>query len=375
MIRTLFSFVLLISLLFLNCGFSNNTVVLFQDPLDGTEVKGWIVKPDTFIDHPKYGRVYQLKSDSIRLTKPGPWVGDESWTNYRLEVEILPSKERGFIGVNYYMQDEPDFGCNFHFATSDDTLNLQSMSMWGNNKGSWKLWPVSQKTMVVPPDTWIHFTVENGKNFTNIFYQDSCIYTIYDLPYYKGGIRFFSTYYGSALFRNLKITKLPENSIHPILNDIWQESRTKKLIRNWQITEMKPQNYANNTLPDQSKLIQEPWQKAETDNRVILILSAIYPNYSQNTILAKTNILSDKKTTQIAYVTYTDRFSLYCNGELIFKGPDRNWFNSDRSKYGDSRLIPDQFKIQLPLKEGENTIIVRSEVMEDFGWGFWMRLE
>ena len=355
-----------------SCG--RNVPIIFEDPLDGRALDGWIVAPESFVEHKKYGTVYQLKCDSIILDTIAPWVGDESWKNYRIEFEVLIAEERGFIGLDYHMQNKKHYGCNFHFAAWPDTIHLQSMAMWGNKKGSWKLWPVSQEKMPLPKNEWIKFRIDTGKDITNIFYNDKCIYTIYDIPFSSGGIRFGASYYASAYFRNLRITQLNANDIKPELEDIWKEVSQLNIINNWQITELKSETYAKSGISNLD-ITKEKWTDVSTDRRGILNLSSIYPNYHNNTILARTNINSDEKRTTKCFVTYTDRFNLYCNGKEIFKGPDRNWFNPEREKYGNSRLIPDQFEIEISLNKGENEIIVRSEAMEEFGWGFWMRTE
>ncbi len=68
-------------------------------------------------------------------------------------------------------------------------------------------------------------------------------------------------------------------------------------------------------------------------------------------------------------------FTLYCNGQEVFKGPDRHWFSPDRAKYGNSRLIQGHSEIRLPLKTGQNKLVVRTEALEQFGWGFRMSLD
>jgi hypothetical protein len=104
-------------------------------------------------------------------------------------------------------------------------------------------------------------------------------------------------------------------------------------------------------------------------------LSAAFPdNNIKNAVFAETIIRAEAAGVRKAYVTYTDRFQLWCNGQPIFEGRPRGWFDPDREKLGNARLVPDQFEIELPLKAGENTIRVRSEVTEPFGWGFWIRV-
>jgi hypothetical protein len=195
------------------------------------------------------------------------------------------------------------------------------------------------------------------------------------MPFTCGGFRFWASYKGSAYFRNLVITQLDAGDIKPQLDDPWQTALKLDVIRNWQVTELKPDTYAHSGLDETLNLGDETYRAVKTDARGVLNLSEIYPDYSKHAILAKTTISSDTVKTIKAFVTYTDRFTLYCNNQQVFRGPDRNWYNDNRQQYGNSRLIPDQFEVDLPLLKGNNTIIVRSEVMEEFGWGFWMRTE
>ena len=85
---------------------SQKNQILFKDPLDGTVIEDWIVAPDSFIVHPNYGRIYNLKCNNVRLNKDAPWVGNESWENYRIEIEILIAEKKGFIGLDYHMQNQ-----------------------------------------------------------------------------------------------------------------------------------------------------------------------------------------------------------------------------------------------------------------------------
>lgn len=72
--------------------------LLFMDPLDGTKQGGRRVRPESFVEHPEHGTVYLLE-----VTKPDslvaqPWVGDSTWTSYRIEAELFFLEGgRGFI--------------------------------------------------------------------------------------------------------------------------------------------------------------------------------------------------------------------------------------------------------------------------------------
>lgn len=74
-------------------------------------------------------------------------------------------------------------------------------------------------------------------------------------------------------------------------------------------------------------------------------------------------------------------FSLCINpqkGKVLFQDPLNGEFVAgwnDPEANHDCRLKPDHFEIELPLQAGENEILLRSQVTENWGWGFWMRIE
>ena len=104
-------------------------------------------------------------------------------------------------------------------------------------------------------------------------------------------------------------------------------------------------------------------------------LTRLYaPRNESGTAFARTTLHAAAAGPRTLRLTYTDALTLWCNGERVFVGPQRQWFHPDRAKYGDSRLIPDQFEVTVPLRAGANELAVRTEITERFGWGFWMRV-
>jgi hypothetical protein len=94
-------------------------------------------------------------------------------------------------------------------------------------------------------------------------------------------------------------------------------------------------------------------------------------------VLAKAAIRSPGDGARVTRLTYTDQLTMWLNGREVFRGERRGWFDPGRSAEGwFGRLKPDQFRAELPLRKGENEVVVRLEVNEPlFGSGFWMRVE
>jgi hypothetical protein len=369
---------LCVLLLSISCIQYQKGKVLFQDALNGKVQPGWRVAPDNFVVHPVYGKVYQLESEKF-LENP-PWVGDKTWRNYRAEIEILPTGGH-WVGLDCHVQNDGSSGFNIQFFTFDTThqIALEALSFEGGNKegaAAWKLWPVSQKFPVIEKDTWIKFRIDVGETIVNAYINDDTepVFTVYDMPYSKGGVRFFSYHTGKAYLRNFRVTALSKKDVQPILKDVWHKVRDQNIIREWEITSPQPSEFGLDSLPAELNIPDMKWIKAKTDKRGVLNVGALFPKQNrQGTVFARKTVLSESDKIQKAWVTYTDRCTIWCNGKQVFKGPKRGW--NDPEANHDCRLKPDQFEIELPIKQGENTVYLRSEVTENWGWGFWMRLE
>lgn len=355
--------------------------VLFQDALDGKEQSGWRVAPENFVKHPQYGTVYYEKESN--LSTPQPWVGDQTWQNYRVEVEILPAGGElngpGHVGIDFHVQNDGSSCCNIHFDSSvGEKKYIEAAYVSGKSFG-WKLLRWSRRKSNVLKGAWIKLRLDIGDSFVNVYVNDDItpVETFHNLPLYSGGIRLFAGHWGGACyFRNLCVTSLSNEQIKPILESPWENFSKLNVIRKWKVTLPQPPEFGRDGIPEEIHSAKIKWLDVETDSRGVLNLTALFPeNNTKNAIFAKTIIKSNEKSVRKCWVTYTDRFTMWCNGVEVFKGPPRGWNDPDRAKYGWCRLIPDQFEVKLSLKPGENVILIRSEVTEIWGWGFWMRTE
>jgi hypothetical protein len=301
------------------------------------------------------GQIYQIQCKTAECETPEHF-GDETWREYRIELEVRP--EAAFAGVDFHVENDGWRAANVHFYES--TAEIQMGNVLGSVT-SWKIWPSFLAARPLPKNEWSKMRIDVGEDCANIYVhgEEKPVATYRALTPASGGIR-LRAFMGSASFRNLRVTALEPGSVKPELADPWAALNHPKTVRRWQIS-------------DESR---KTWKDAEADSRGVLDLAAAFPRANtKHTAFARATISAPSATKQKAYVTYTDRFTLWSNGELVFQGKPRGWEDPDREKLGNSRLIPDQFEIELPLRQGENEILVRSEVTEPFGWGFWMRLE
>ena len=348
---------------------------LFQDPLSGKRIKGWIISPDNFIEHPQYGTVYFL--DWQKKKSEFPLVGDKTWRNYRVELEVFPVSRNGYLGVNFHVQPDSS-ACNFHFPIQESGRNeaFQSMCIWGKSC-AWKLYPESQGYALLPSGEWLSLCIDVTETFSNLYVQNSSkpILTLFDLPFNCGGIQFWS-FLGSSYFRNLRVTELLPATARLAFDNPWKIYNKLGVIRKWRVTMPQKSDFGLTGIPEILFSTEMKWLDVEGDRRGVINLSSLFPgNNTKASVFAKTIIMSDKKEKRTCRLTYTDRFTIWCNDKLIFEGPPRGWDDPGRETHFGGRLIPDEFEVKIALNSGENIILIRSEVTEPWGWGFWMRVD
>ncbi len=271
--------------------------------------------------------------------------------------------------MDFHVQEDGASAAELTMFRSDGKLALELSGLWGASS-AWKLWPVGQK-LLPHPEGWVRLRMDVGPEGMNVFLGDSpeAAATYRDLPFRSGGIR-LATYHGSALFRNLRVTRLAAGDVVPQLEDPWKAARGEGVLRDWLVSP----RFEPDAAPTEPPAVDGAWLMPLVDPRGIVHLTALYPKANQSGVaFARTVLLASTAGEKRLRVTYTDSFTLWCNGTRVFDGPPRQWFHPDRAKNGFSRLMPDQYEVVVPVREGENSLVVRSETTEPFGWGFWAR--
>jgi hypothetical protein len=189
--------------------FAKSGDILFEDPLDGSIVPGWNTIPEIYIKLPQHGMVYDLQPGASGSFIGLPWVGDQTWGNYRIEIEFMikDGENRGFIGLQFHVQDDSVMGNNIGIFTGGELPSerwLETSVHYNKNNLSWKLWPFSQKSFNLAANTWTKLRIDAGESITNVYVNNDTtpIYTTYGLPFATGGVRFWQ--YGGLAYRKME---------------------------------------------------------------------------------------------------------------------------------------------------------------------------
>ena len=352
--------------------------ILFEDPFDGTGNR-WPIPPISLIEDPEHGRVLHLKAGDPNAGLWLGWAGDDTWRNYRLEMEVLPVGDGGgFLGFDFHVQGDGSGCCNVHFLTfpDGDERHFEGCARYDDSNTSWKLGPISQRRAKVKKGEWIKLRLDAGEAVANLHVDDGAdpVFTIYDLPFATGGVRLWR-YHASAFFRNLRVTALGD--VGPVLDDVWGSVLGSGVVRDWSVSRMLPREFGSDDPVSVSRSEDMEWRDVSGDRRGVVNVVGIAPGEycRKGTVFAKAIVESQERGPRRFRLTYTDQLSMWCNGAAVFEGERRGWNNPGRSdEDGWGRLMPDQFEVELPLVSGENDVLVRLEVNEPlFGSGFWVR--
>lgn len=353
--------------------------LLFEDRFDGGSAESWRVTPVSIVDDPEHGPALRLEAGDPNAGAWLGWAGDDSWENYRVEVEVLPvGDSTGFLGFDFHTRDDESGCCNIHFEAFPESGErlFEGCGRYDDGNTSWKLGPLSQRRAPAPPGEWIKLRLDAGEAVANLYVggDPEPVFTVYDLPFSRGGIRLWR-YYGSALFRNLRVTAL--GGVEPILGDVWGSVVGPGVVRDWKVSRMLPRDFGAGD-PSVAFLDGDlGWRSASVDRRgVVNVVGLDASEYCRKgVVLGRATVHSDGDATGVFRLTYTDRISVWCNGAKVFDGEARGWYDPGRGEAdGWGRLMPDQFEFEAELGTGANEIFVRLEVNEPiFGSGFWMR--
>jgi len=334
--------------------------LLFEDRFDGRSTGEWAIAPISLIEDPEQGRVLHLKEGDPNAAPWLGWAGDDTWKNYRLELEVQPVGEgSGFLGFDFHVQSD------------------ESCWRYDDANTSWKLGPLSQRTTPAAAGEWLRLRLDAGETVANLYAGDvpEPVFTIYDLPFASGGIRLWR-YYASAYLRNLRVTAL--NDVEPVLDDTWGSVLDPGVIRVWSVSRMLPQGFGADDPVAASRSGEMGWRDISSDRRGVVNVVGIDPSEycRKGVVFAKVLVGSPERVARQLRLTYTDQLSMWLNGARVFMGECRGWNDPGRSDAdGWGRLMPDQFGVELPLVPGENEILVRLEVNEPlFGSGFWVKM-
>ena len=170
-------------------------------------------------------------------------------------------------------------------------------------------------------------------------------------------------------FANFSYTQT--NNVGLKRNEAALNSIPANSILQWQVSNtFKEDVLKDKNLLDAAFINKLKWTKLAIENGGFANLARLSIVTDSNTVLAKITVVSDREQVKKLEFGYSDRVKAFCNGQAIYSG--NNSFRTRDYRYLGTIGYFDA--IYLPLKKGENTLIL--SVSETFGgWGVMAKWE
>ncbi|MGD2086442.1 MAG: hypothetical protein PVH61_09695 [Candidatus Aminicenantes bacterium] len=330
----------------------------------------WVMQPNTsrLEDH--------LGQKSLYLKGGTAYLKDVNFTNGIIEFDVAFSRERGFFGAMFRMQDKEnyeEFYLRSHQSGNPDAIQYSPVY---NRLSAWQLYHGEGYSAAVTFhfDRWMHVKLMvSGKiaelyidnNETPVMFMHDLkreikpgLVGVKALPFSAGHFANFSVTTMDNPLMKSKSKSVPEIEAGTVM--IWEVSGT----------------FAEQTLDKKSLLSaaeKEPlkWKKLECEGSGLANFSKISRlNRMKNTVFARITIDSHSQQIKKLKFGFSDRIKVYLNDRLLYAG-NNNYRSRDYRYLGTIGYFDE---LALPLQKGKNELWMA--VSENFGgWGIKCRFE
>jgi hypothetical protein len=366
-LQTLSAIVLLSSIL---TGTHGQTAVPFTDKRWKIESVGQMIE-------------YYKGYECIYLKLGRATLPDVQFLNGIIEFDICLTEQVSFSGF-FFRQTSPGNYEEFYFrAQQSGNPDAYQYTPVFNGDPAWQLYhdqfdgvndgyihwkpkgPLNGYNSVIefPFERWAHVKLVVKNDRSELYFDNKLIGANKLLQEQKAGAIGLSSNIAAMRFANFTYTSTDNvefKSQQSFPNNIPANS-----IRQWTVSN----SFKEDVLKDKNTLNADfvnklKWSKLAIENGGFANLARLSPVTDSNTVFAKFTVMSDKDQIKKLDFGYSDRVKAFCNGQAIYSG-NNNFRTRDYRYLGTIGYFD---AIYLPLKKGENTIILA--VSETFGgWG------
>lgn len=330
----------------------------------------WVVDP-------KNGHTEEYRGKKSLYLKGGvAYIDDLNFTNGIIEFDVAFSRQRGFFGAVFRVQDKEnyeEFYLRSHQSGNPDATQYTPVY---NGMAAWQLYHGKGygASVEFDFDKWMHvkLVVSGKRGELYIGDNDQPALVMHDLKQeVKPGLVGLKALSSSAAhFANFSVTLMEAPTLKHKAEPP-QQTEAGTLMK-WEVSNPFPESLLENkfSLPTAAKEPLE-WKKLVCESSGLANLSRIAKRTAAaNTVFARVTIQSETHQVKVLTFGYSDRIRVYMNDRLLYAG--LNNYRSRDYRYLGSIGYFDE--VSLPLKKGKNELIMA--VSENFGgWGIKCRIK
>ena len=322
----------------------------------------WDLKGDSY-------EIKEIDGQETLLFKAGKEVPrviltDANFTNGQISYEVKFDEIRTFLGCYFRMQDlsnYEDFYVRPHQSGNPDAMQYTPVY---NALAAWQLYHDDGYATAKAYNygEWIKISILVSGTQAEVYFDDEENPTLF-IPHLHREVQagMIGLWGGVGMFRNFAYKANDNMTLKS--KGVKKDAMPAGTVTNWFVL---PETYtktqAEGLIKSKNQL---NWQSIKTDAEGRLNVSRVLPPPGEkNTALLKFNISSETEQTKQIDFGFSDRVTIYVNGQPIYSG--NNTYRSRDYRFLGSIGYFDSF--YAPLKKGQNEVIfVLSEAFG--GWG------
>ncbi len=322
-----------------------------------------------------------LGREAVRFRSGAIVLPDVQFENGTVEFDMATSGHRSFSGLAFRIGDGgfyEDFYLRPHNSGRFDAMQYTPVF---NGISAWQLYPEYNASIEIPTDRWLHVKLVISGSRLEVYFDGAGEPTLVvdDL---KGDRRSGRL----ALKSNFPAAgELPE--LYPVAfanfvmrpddeAGTYNEPRepTAELVRRWALSPAVPAPEGVPAELPAELMATDGWTVVEAESSGLVNLARYRgtpPGSSQAMLLARTVVESDRDRVKKLNFGFSDRGSIFLNGQILFSA--NNTYRSRSQRYLGVVTVEND-AVYLPLRRGENELLFA--VSEAFGgWGLIARFE
>ena len=305
---------------------------------------------------------------NTHVVKAGLDFGDGT-----IEFDLAPLANGHFTGITFRRQSFTNHeNVYVRFHRSGDFMAMQYAPRV-NGSSTWQLYQEFAVETLWPRESWTSVRLEIKGSQMDVF-TGTAKAPVLTVPRLRNGtaggeIGFWARVNDrpqewAAAISNLRITRAPATA--PLRAAV---DPPAQFLSNWQLSE--PMPAAGPTIKVPASLTK--WTAARAEESGLININRLFPvQKARSVIFAKHTLRSDAARRVLAGIGYSDDVTVFVNGEPIYRGINA-W--DSRTPALNSFVDTRWEAAFLPLREGDNEIVLAVADDQRFGWGFAVRIE
>jgi glyoxylase-like metal-dependent hydrolase (beta-lactamase superfamily II) len=322
------------------------------------------------IEAVEFERIDYLGQKALKIRGGAAVLPEMNITNGLVEFDMAVSKERGFAGFLFRLQDDRNFEHFYIRPHQSGNPDANQYTPVFNGVSAWQLYhgegysaPVNYRY-----DEWMHVKVIFAGTQAKVYIDsDKPVLHFTDLKRgtLGGAIGLNSANISTVHFANVKVTPLANAYAFPSLNTAPTEP-ADGTVTSWQVSDA----FDGTTLKGVTRLGNahtkgRSWTELAAEPTGITNLAEVQGRADgKDTVFARVVVPARSATVKDLAFGYSDAAMVFVNGQLIYQG-NNGYLTRDYRYLGTIGLFD---HVALPLKKGDNEIWIA--VTEAFGgWG------